>query len=530
MDGIYKHSDQLQFRDEARLSPISDLSIGFYNLDINTAILNFQVTKQGQPMLLSKNHVTSYCILRSSDNKNVSRVLEFDIVDGMNGLLRLQVPNEFLKAVSKPDSVQKVIGQAYLSVNGKEDTVVFSEFNFRVKDALINQISSEVKVEYIRMFDDLEREVHKRVVEIEEEIARGEDYVAEMKQTVSYGIKTINDLVDKSEKNINDTVSQAKADIDNNTTIAIRDFNGTVTQAKKDINALSEDTISDISKTATDINNLSDTTIENINRTATDATNKIETTQQEYLDSIEKNELVNKNDIKDLVDNSGLTETLQSLNWQKQAFTRTDGAFIFLTETIDLNDLSTFISNYKPGFYSSNNINNTPTGWKSGSIMYFKPFNNTSLIVYFDSGESDLYINGSFSDKWTGWKKISAWKLLNGDYSDFTTDTGWVGLPLMNGAQPNTYNSSYLPVSYRVIEIFNKKFVQIRGNIDKLSTNMVFAQLTSDISPAKNIEYKVQQRIGTGSAVGYLTSDGTMKVVGAIDSSSTYLIDLNYMI
>ena len=461
----------------------------------------------------------SYCILRSSDNKNVSRVLEFDIVDGMNGLLRLQVPNEFLKAVSKPDSVQKVIGQAYLSVNGKEDTVVFSEFNFRVKDALINQISSEVKVEYIRMFDDLEREVHKRVVEIEEEIARGEDYVAEMKQTVSYGIKTINDLVDKSEKNINDKVTQAKADIDDNTTIAIRDFNGTVTQAKKDINSLSEDTISDISKTATDINNLSDTTIENINKTATDATNKIETTQQEYLDSVEKNKVVRKDDIKDFVNNSKFNETLNSLNWQKYEFVNNNG-----------NQIGNFTDNYTmtnehllattPGFYYNYNYKNSPSG-ATGFVCITEDAIGDKKIYYSSYNANDLYIKTyTESIGWIGWEKIGK------DISD----TGWVELKLMNGAQPNTYNSSYLPVSYRVINIFNKKFVQIRGNIDKLSTSMVFAQLTPDISPAKTIEYKVQQRIGTSSAVGYLTSDGTMKVVGAIDSSSTYLIDLNYMI
>ena len=104
----------------------------------------------------------------------------------------------------------------------------------------------------------------------------------------------------------------------------------------------------------------------------------------------------------------GETPTLPDFsNWQKQAFTRTDGAFIFLTETIDFNNLDDFISKHNPGWYSGNNLNNTPTGWDSGSIMYFKPFNNTSLIVYFSTGTNDLYINASFNDEWVGWKKIS---------------------------------------------------------------------------------------------------------------------------
>lgn len=104
----------------------------------------------------------------------------------------------------------------------------------------------------------------------------------------------------------------------------------------------------------------------------------------------------------------GETPTLPDFsNWQKQAFTRTDGAFIFLTETIDFNNLNDFVSKHNPGWYSGNNLNNTPTGWDSGSIMYFKPFNNTSLIVYFSTGTNDLYINASFNDEWVGWKKIS---------------------------------------------------------------------------------------------------------------------------
>lgn len=104
----------------------------------------------------------------------------------------------------------------------------------------------------------------------------------------------------------------------------------------------------------------------------------------------------------------GETPTLPDFsNWQKQAFTRTDGAFIFLTETIDFNNLNDFISKHSPGWYSGNNLNNTPTGWDSGSIMYLKPFSNTSLIVYFSTGTNDLYINASFNDEWVGWKKIT---------------------------------------------------------------------------------------------------------------------------
>lgn len=105
----------------------------------------------------------------------------------------------------------------------------------------------------------------------------------------------------------------------------------------------------------------------------------------------------------------GDTPTLPDFsNWQKQAFTRNDGAFIFLTETIDFNNLNDFISKHSPGWYSGNNFKNTPNGGTSGSIMYFKPFGNTSLIVYFQSRTIEFYINAGYNDEWVGWKKLNA--------------------------------------------------------------------------------------------------------------------------
>ncbi|MEJ7353678.1 phage tail protein, partial [Staphylococcus epidermidis] len=96
-------------------------------------------------------------------------------------------------------------------------------------------------------------------------------------------------------------------------------------------------------------------------------------------------------------------------------------------------------------------------------------------------------------------------------------------------ATPDVYSDTYLPVSYRVRKTGDNKTVQIIGNIKKLSTGLVFAQLPSNITPVRNIEYKLNQRIGTSSALAYLASDGTMKVVGAVEADSTYMINVTYM-
>ena len=157
MDGIYKNT-QLKFKDEPKLSVTSSLDVLFYNLDINTATLDFEVTKNGYPLLLSENHVNAYVVFMAKSDNSIFTVQDLEIIDELNGILRATVPTDFLKAVSIPNSTAIALGQVYISVNGKDDTVVMSEFDFKVKDSLINQMSSDIKVSYIRNFDDLKKE------------------------------------------------------------------------------------------------------------------------------------------------------------------------------------------------------------------------------------------------------------------------------------------------------------------------------------------------------------------------------------
>ena len=170
MDGIYKNTE-LKFKDEPKLSVTSSLDVLFYNLDINTATLDFEVTKNGYPLLLSENHVNAYVVLMAKANNSIFTVQDLEIVDELNGILRATVPTDFLKAISIPNSTAIALGQVYISVNGKDDTVVMSEFDFKVKDALINQMSSDIKVSYIRTFDDLKQEIYQKMTEIKEYIS-----------------------------------------------------------------------------------------------------------------------------------------------------------------------------------------------------------------------------------------------------------------------------------------------------------------------------------------------------------------------
>ncbi|MFE6988747.1 BppU family phage baseplate upper protein [Streptomyces pharetrae] len=197
-----------------------------------------------------------------------------------------------------------------------------------------------------------------------------------------------------------------------------------------------------------------------------------------------------------------------------------DNGFSFYMDSIDFNDLSGFASNHTTGFFCSNNLKNTPNGYTSGSILLVRTFNEVNKIIYTNPFNNDIYINTSLNNKWSRWRKV-----VSEDY-----DTGWIPLPLTNGASPDTYSSSYLPVSYRVITQGESKTIQIIGNIKNLSTGLVFSQLPNNIGPVKTIEYKLNQRTSSNSTLAYISNDGAMKVVGTADPNSTYMINLSYII
>lgn len=197
-----------------------------------------------------------------------------------------------------------------------------------------------------------------------------------------------------------------------------------------------------------------------------------------------------------------------------------DNGFSFYIDSIDFNDLSGFASNHTTGFFCSNNLKNTPNGYTSGSILLVRTFEEVNKIIYTNPFNNDIYINTSLNNKWSRWRKV-----VSEDY-----DTGWIPLPLTNGASPDTYSSSYLPVSYRVITQGESKTIQIIGNIKNLSTGLVFSQLPNNIAPIKTIEYKLNQRTSSNSTLAYITNDGAMKLVGTADPNNTYMINLSYII
>ena len=73
MDGLKKEA-KITVVDEPRLKPITDENIGFYNMDINTAVLTFQVRKQDYPLEISKVNTDIYAYFVSDNGSSTGRV------------------------------------------------------------------------------------------------------------------------------------------------------------------------------------------------------------------------------------------------------------------------------------------------------------------------------------------------------------------------------------------------------------------------------------------------------------------------
>lgn len=223
-----KKIGKIEVKNEPYLKPISDEGIGFYNLDDKTAVLSFYVTKNKKPLLISEENTETYIYLESSNGSN--QVVEnVRFIDPLNGVIEVTIPIEFLQASTNTT----VIGQIYISINhqnqvdsDKSSTAVLTEFEFEVGDAIINKINGATKIKYIRMFDELKRQINARATEIQEQLDNLEDYVVKVKDASDEGITKIqietkkgldklNQQHSKSIKDVEESLNAAKNTIQN---------------------------------------------------------------------------------------------------------------------------------------------------------------------------------------------------------------------------------------------------------------------------------------------------------------------------
>ncbi|ASN72238.1 hypothetical protein 7S10_15 [uncultured Caudovirales phage] len=434
-----------KFKSEPYLRPISDLGVGFYNLDENTAILRFQLSNEKGPLLVHENNLTAYAYFESS-NGSVSDVIELEIEDSNNGIVSISLDKDFLQASTST----KVKGQVYIGVNNVDgnpeynEVAVFREFTFEVADALINKISSFTKIEYIRMFDQLKMRIEQKVKDIEEAIANGADYVAEMKSVLQEGIETLNAIVTDGKSDVQQYITQAKTDLTKVKDDATEDITTTANNAKTSV----QDTAS--------------TAVNSINSKTTEATDHVDAKVTEFNQTVDNNGFLTPDK---------LTEDLATLNWQKYKLTNDDGTYPMIKLGEDIDKLHSLApGNYYTAETPIVGIGATSTAGFTNVVT--RGSNVVKHIIFRPYNSSQIYIK-RFYNTWNEWERIDTPQ----------TDTGWVPFQLINGAKTNTnYKNSGengFDCAYRTIKngTVTRRIVRLNGR--GVTHGQIIAQLPS---------------------------------------------------
>ena len=482
-----------KLKSEPYLKPISDLGVGFYNLDENTAILRFQVSNSKGPLLIHENNLTAYAYFESS-NGSASDVIELEIEDSMNGILTITLDKDFLQASTST----KVKGQVYIGVNNVDgnpeynEVAVFREFTFEVADALINKISSFTKIEYIRMFDQLKMRIEQKVRDIEEAIANGADYVAEMKSVLQEGVETLNAIVNDGKKDIQAFIPQAKTDLTKVKDNAIEDITTTANNAKTSV----QDTAS--------------TAVNSIDNKATEATEHVDTKVTEFNQTVEDNGFVTPEQ---------LTTNLDALDWQKHKLINNSGRLEQLNG-IDLDNIDATLGDKSQFCYVAGATNSPPGGNSNGTIMYLVISSAYKRLEYRPNGNNKIFYRRKEAGEWLDWKEVT----------NNQTDTGWIPYNTINGVEKNTVYKNDIDngfdCAYRIIKQGDITTRKLRVNARNLTQGMVFAELPNQFT--KNTQtFLVRTPRNKNSAIVEVKADG--KLIFQYYSNTTDWTETDYI-
>lgn len=422
-----------QAKNEPYLKPISDLGIGFYNLDENTATLQFQIYNDNGPLLISNENVEVHGYFESS-NGSVSTVDKLNVVDGMNGIAQITLDKDFLQASTST----QVTGQIYVAANNVTDnpnnnqTAVLGEFTFQVANALINKVSSFTKVEYIRMFDQLREEIKQRTKEMEDDIGDIKTLVDEVENAVADGKADITKIKNDSISELEDIANTTNASVQQQANQAILDIQSIVDEYSTKLNDETQEKINEVNE----------------------ASDKV-------LESIKQNNVVT---------------TEETENWQKYKLTEDDGTIKYYSKgTIE------DVTQLPAGLYETvSDDDATDQGI---------PLDNSYVQIKVweaGRGRKEIELTSTFnSEKYfrlmhTDGDRDSGWKKVGNDQ----TDTGWLPLTIKNG-----YKKSSTPdfePSYRVIDNGNFKQVYVRLGVENLANEKnVVATIPSEFVPNK---------------------------------------------
>lgn len=438
---------KLDLNEEPYLQPISNRGIGFYNLDKNTAKFQFVVQKDNKPLLISDKNVKGYAFFKAANGTEEKRpstsgVLDVEFIDPMKGLIGVTVPQWFLKNVVDSE----VLGEIYLSLNdvnniGKDDTVVLGTFEFTVRDSLINQIESDIKVSYIRMFDDLRSELEKKVQQLKQDIDDTQTLIESIKQTAEEYLIKINKAQADALIAITDALLTSNQSIELEREEALRQID-----AKRDAIKTDYDLASDTFQKTYDSN------VDAFNSNVNQANTTIDEKLQTFNETLERDGFTTPEYVE---------SKFAEKNWQKFKLTNDDGTnFYDANLQIDFDNNEQLTSLPIGTRYVVNTINQ-PSGKSTNGWLTKYSRTNDILLIRYQPYNSNVAYQKRFFRSWSEWERVG---------SD-VVDTGWIDLQLVNSASPHNdlvtkggFTSAYRTITQNGI---TKKMLRINATTIK---------------------------------------------------------------
>lgn len=381
IDGIYKNA-KLVASDTPYLKPLSDEQIVFYNLDVNTAILTFQVKKDKYPLQISSLN-SDIDLYVESENGSHTSLTKVEYIDSLNGIIRFVIDRDFLKASTDT----WVNGQVRVKAVGKPDTVILNEFRFYVKDALINKIGADIKVRYIRQIDDLIEEAEKRLIAASAGIENVESIQLSFNSFISEQKQDLEKIVTDTERRTNNLVDSAQKDINS----AIQNMRDEADTIRKN---LSDETAGAITKPDLDSTLSNYVTTVDFNNALNNKADKGQVAPSNLPDNF--NELINQ----------AVTNRISELNQNKALFN--DNGEVY---EINNPDLSTMDFVDTSGYFYAVGPLHTPDGEDTEGMLQVLTYGNYTKVIFSPNETNAIYLRSKLNqvgNNWTDWLNIGS--------------------------------------------------------------------------------------------------------------------------
>ena len=380
-DGIYKNA-KLIASDTPYLKPLSNEQLVFYNLDVNTAMLTFQLKKDEYPLQISSLNSDIDLYVESENGSRITLgVTEY--VDSTNGIIRFVIDKDFLKAST--DTWVK--GQVRVKAVGRPDTVILNEFNFYVKDALINKIGADIKVRYIRQIDDLVEEAKKRITSAMLGIDQVKGVQVEFDSFISEQKQDLEKIVVDTERNTKKLVDSAQKDINS----AIQNMRDEADTIRKN---LSDETAGAVTKPDVETMLTGYVTTSDFTDALNNKADKDEFAPAGLPENF--NELVNQ----------AVSDRINELNQNKPLFN--DNGEVY---EINNPDLSTMDFVDTSGYFYAVGPLHTPDGNDTEGMLQVLAYGNYTKVIYSPNETNAIYLRSKLDqvgNNWTDWLNIGS--------------------------------------------------------------------------------------------------------------------------